>query len=87
MKDWFTNPWTVDREQAIFMHGKEYRPDRVMTDKATSRAIVLDYKFGHEDKSYFEQVRTYMHAMELLGYEHVEGYLWYARQGKLTPVK
>ena len=87
MTDWFTNPWTVDREQAIFMHGKEYRPDRVMTDRATGRAIVLDYKFGHEDKKYYDQVRTYMRAMELLGYEHVEGYLWYARTGELKQVK
>lgn len=87
MKDWFTNPWTVDREQAILMNGQEYRPDRVMTDKDSSRAIVLDYKFGKPEPHYIDQVKTYMRAMELLGYEHVEGYLWYARTSTLKQVK
>ena len=86
MRDWFTSPWTVEREKPIYMDGHEYRPDRVMIDEQTKRAIVLDYKFGAHNEKYFSQVQTYMQAMQLLGYENVSGYLWYAYGSKLVPV-
>lgn len=86
MRDWFTSPWVVEREKPIYMDGHEYRPDRVMIDEQRQRAIVLDYKFGAHNDKYFEQVRTYMQAMRLLGYTDVSGYLWYAYGSKLVAV-
>lgn len=84
VRGWFTDPWELQLENAIYEDHNEIRPDRVMIDKAQSKAIVLDYKFGKERKEHKEQVRKYMQAQRDLGFQHVEGYLWYAKneQGK-----
>ena len=88
MQKWFRTPFTVEAEQALYMDGKEYRPDRVMVDKTAGKAIVVDYKFGvRRDDKYSDQVRLYMRAMRLMNYDDVEGYLWYARSGELVEVK
>lgn len=79
VRGWFTDPWELQLENAIYEDHNEIRPDRVMIDKAQSKAIVLDYKFGQERKEHREQVRKYMQAQRNLGYQHVEGYLWYAK--------
>lgn len=86
MQQWFRTPYTVDAEQALYMDGHEYRPDRVMVDREAGKAIVVDYKFGAHNDKYFDQVRLYMRAMSLMGFNDVEGYLWYARDGRLVPV-
>lgn len=80
MRDWFTAPWQLKLEQAIYINHRELRPDRVMINPQTNEAIVLDYKFGQWDKHYLTQVREYMYALEHIGYTNVRGYLWFARQ-------
>ena len=86
MRDWFSGRWQVWREVTFVQaHRRDRRPDRIMTDEATKRAVVLDYKFGQEKTSYKKQVADYMRIMTDLGYM-VEGYLWYADSGKLIPV-
>ena len=87
MQQWFRTPYVVEAEQALYMDGHEYRPDRVMVDRETGKAIVVDYKFGGHNDEYFDQVRLYMRAMSLMGHNDVEGYLWYARDGKLVRVE
>lgn len=86
MQQWFRTPYVVEAEQALYMDGHEYRPDRVMIDHEAGKAIVVDYKFGGHNDKYFDQVRLYMRAMNLMGYNDVEGYLWYARTGELVKV-
>ena len=83
--DWFSGHWTLLREQAILVDGIECRPDRVMI--SGKHAIVLDYKFGAKHEKYATQVRGYMDAMRQLRYSDVEGYLWYAKSGKLEEIK
>ena len=87
MRDWFTSPWQLHLEEPIYIEKKELRPDRVMINPNTKEAIVLDYKFGHWEKTYIDQVRGYMHALRELGYAPVRGYLWFARENKLVEVK
>ena len=82
MNSWFTDPWIVKREHAVFKDGKELRPDRVMINAQTNEAIVLDYKFGKENEKYTKQVCDYMEALRQMGHTHVRGYLWYARKPK-----
>ena len=87
MRDWFTAPWELHLEEAIYIDRHELRPDRVMINPHTKEAVVLDYKFGNEDMhKYHPQVRGYMQAMKRLGYAPVRGYLWYARKHKLQEV-
>ena len=80
MRDWFTTPWQLKLEQAIYIDHRELRPDRVMINPQTNEAIVLDYKFGHWEDKYKQQVRDYMEALRRMGYSPVRGYLWFAHQ-------
>ena len=87
MRDWFTAPWQLKLEQAIYIDRRELRPDRVMINPETNEAIVLDYKFGHWENKYRQQVREYMEALQQMGYANVKGYLWFARKNQLVEVK
>ena len=86
MRDWFTSPWELRLEEAIYIDQRELRPDRVMINPQTREAIVLDYKFGHWNDHYATQVREYMEALRRMGYGPVRGYLWFAQENKLKPV-
>ena len=86
MRDWFTAPWELRLEEAIYIDHRELRPDRVMINPQTNEAIVLDYKFGIWEDKYIQQVRDYMEALRRIGYKPVRGYLWFARQNKLVPI-
>jgi hypothetical protein len=74
--DWFSNQYTILSEQNILIpSGRTQRPDRVMI--ADKHAIVIDYKFGHEQPtSHLEQVRDYMSLLRQMGYT-TEGYIIY----------
>jgi hypothetical protein len=87
MRSWFVDPWELKLEQGIMQEFKEIRPDRVMIDKHTNDAIVLDYKFGRWNDHYITQVRQYMDALRSLGHPHVRGFLWYAQENRLVEVK
>ena len=83
--DWFSGRYKVYMERTILAE-QEQRPDRVMV--MGKKAIVLDYKFGtHELPVHLRQVSNYMRLMKQLGYEEVEGYLYYAEKDYLKPVK
>ena len=86
MRDWFTSPWELRLEEAIYIDQRELRPDRVMINPQTREAIVLDYKFGHWNDHYATQVREYMEALRRMGYGPVRGYLWFAQENKLRQV-
>lgn len=86
MRDWFTAPWELRLEEAIYIDERELRPDRVMINPQTNEAIVLDYKFGQWNRHYITQVQQYMAALRDMGHKHVQGYLWFARENKLIEV-
>ena len=86
MRDWFTAPWELRLEEAIYLDQREIRPDRVMINPETGEAVVLDYKFGGREAKHKQQVGEYMEALRRIGYSPVRGYLWYARENKLVEV-
>lgn len=91
IKDWFTGSWYLQCEEAILLkdeHGEleERRMDRVMWTTDRKRAIVLDYKFGHDDPKYDRQVRRYMDICRRMGAAEVQGYLWIAAERRLQSV-
>ena len=86
MHSWFTDPWQLKMEEAIYMDHRELRPDRVMINPQTNEAIGLDYKFGEWNEHYKTQVREYMQALTRMGHPHVRGYLWFAQKNKLVEV-
>ncbi len=86
--DWYDAAcYTILNEQDILLqNGRVERPDRILLDKATHQAIIIDYKFGREHKKYFTQVRDYMQLLKEMGYMP-EGYLCYVALEKLVEVK
>jgi ATP-dependent exoDNAse (exonuclease V) beta subunit len=77
LADWFSGKWTVKNEADIIVSKQSMvRPDRVMIkDK---NAIVVDYKFGMmQNARYTTQVRDYAGYLMQMGYNKVEGFVWY----------
>ena len=80
---WFNGDWEVKTEADILLKkGKTRRPDRVLIRE--KHTIVIDYKFGDiEKQSYLTQIREYMKYLRLMGFDPVEGYIWYIEQDKI----
>ena len=85
---WFSPKWSLFNECTILSveNGdvKEHRPDRVMTDG--NEWIVVDFKFGHPDPEYHQQVRRYMDLLASMGHQNIKGYLWYVYSNKIEEV-
>ncbi len=50
------------------------------------KVVVVDFKFGKKKESYRQQVKEYMDLLNAMGYQHVEGYLWYVFSNELEQV-
>ena len=77
VKDWFEGGWQVIAEKDILIPGGTLkRPDRVMIRE--NRVVVVDYKFGQmKAASHRSQVRKYTEMLGQMGYERVDGFIWY----------
>ncbi len=77
--DWFSNRYRVLNEASILQRNGTSRPDRVLIDE--KRVIVIDYKFGKlKSNKYRKQVEQYMRIIKEMGYQNIEGYIWYINQ-------
>jgi len=86
---WFGPKARVFREAALIApDGREYRPDRVEV-LPDGRVTVIDFKFGKPAETYLRQVRRYVQLYRQMGYERVEGFLWYLQEEEnaVVPVK
>lgn len=97
VRSWFDGSWeTVRREDDIILpvgtsadkkqkHTPVRRPDRVMM--RDGRAVVVDYKFGlARPVSYRKQIAEYVELLKKMGYDDVEGYIWYVSLGDVERV-
>ncbi|MBO5699002.1 MAG: UvrD-helicase domain-containing protein [Bacteroidaceae bacterium] len=95
VRDWFTPGWRVINECAIYYRNEQgeikcCRPDRVLCND--QRTIVIDYKTSQNPpsdalrKHYREQVQKYVSRLKNMGYENVEGYVWYICQSIVDKV-
>ncbi len=88
IEEWFTGEWDEVRNEndIIIPHNSQIRrPDRVMI--RGSRSVVVDYKFGAlNPSSHKRQVGGYMDLLRQMGYEQVEGYIWYVKSDKIVSV-
>lgn len=87
--DWYNGSWQLYNECSIIYTDQEgrmqtRRPDRVMIKDG--KVVVVDFKFGKKKESYRQQVKEYMDLLNAMGYQHVEGYLWYVFSNELEQV-
>ena len=86
-RSWFDGTYKLFNERSILVAGREEssrRPDRVMIKGDT--AIVVDYKFAHEDSEHNKQVKDYMNLLSAIGYRNVSGYVWYVYKNEIKEV-
>lgn len=83
---WFDGSFRVLNEVEILQaKGDIRRPDRVMIRE--DQAIVVDYKFGkQQDRKHHSQVKNYLNLIRQMGYETVEGFLWYVELDRVEAV-
>ena len=83
---WFNGSYRLYNECTILCRDgeKARRPDRVMVNG--ENAVVVDYKFGHEDSEHYKQVERYMKLLSDMGYKNVTGYLWYVYKNDIKKV-
>lgn len=84
--EWFgPESKVVNERDILFPGGDKVRPDRIVICRDCVK--IIDYKFGqNEENKYLKQVRFYRTTLERMGYERVEGYVWYVKLGKIVKV-
>ncbi len=88
VEEWFSEEWDDVRNEndiIIPQNSEIRRPDRVMI--RGDKAVVVDYKFGTlHSSSHQRQVRGYMELLLQMGYNLVDGYVWYIKSGDIVKV-
>jgi len=89
VRKWFCGKGreVVFSERSILCgNGQVVRPDRVIIDGPG--ATVIDFKFGHSEREeYVRQLRHYMELLGEMGYDPVEGFLWYATLDQIKKIE
>lgn len=90
VQDWYSGDWQLFNECDIIWQEKgelrTRRPDRVMM--RDNEIVVVDFKFGKQNKKYNKQVQGYMQLLTRMGYpkENIKGYLWYVEEDLIEKV-
>lgn len=88
VSEWFSGRYELFNECTILTMEEgivvQKRPDRVM--RSADKTIVVDFKFGEPVGKHKRQVGAYMSLLRQMGFENVEGYLWYVTQQKIVRV-
>ena len=90
VQDWYSGDWQLFNECDIIWQEKgelrTRRPDRVMM--RDNEIVVVDFKFGKQNKKYNKQVQGYMQLLTRMGYpkENIKGYLWYVEEDLIQSI-
>lgn len=86
IEEWFNPKYKTINERDILKHdGKIRRPDKLVFINDTIHCI--DYKFGNEKNNHYNnQIKEYKLILKDMGYENIEGYIWYFRLGEIENV-
>lgn len=73
-------------EQTLLIDNKtRLRPDKIILHE--NRTIVIDFKTGERKAEHRTQVAQYAFALELIGYQSVESYVYYVAENELVKVE
>ena len=90
VQDWYSGNWQLFNEcDIIWQENGELhtrRPDRVMM--RGNEIVIVDFKFGKQNKKYNKQVKGYIQLLVRMGYpqEKIKGYLWYVEEDLIENV-
>ena len=86
IKHWFdTANSIISEKDMIIDSGIVKRPDKLFI--LDDRAILLDFKFGEQNKKYVSDISLYRDSLIKMGeFKQVDAYLWYAQDRKLQKV-
>lgn len=90
VQNWYSGNWHLFNECDIIWQERgelhTRRPDRVMM--RGNEIVVIDFKFGKQNKKYNKQVQGYMQLLTRMGYlkENIKGYLWYVEEDLIEKV-
>lgn len=86
IKQWFKTAKTIISEKDLIIDsGIVKRPDKLFVFE--KRAVLLDFKFGAQNKKYIEDIRIYRDNLMKMGeFEQIDAYLWYSQDRKLQKV-
>ncbi len=83
-REWFQPENKVLTEAGILLpSGSTRRPDRIIF--RDGRITIIDFKFGEENPHYTEQVGQYRGLMAGMGYQDIDGFIWYVDKDKIVP--
>ena len=73
------------RERGVIApDGREYRPDRVVFTE--DGVVIIDFKFGREERAHVSQVRGYASLYSGLGFRVREAVVWYVVEDKCVSI-
>jgi ATP-dependent exoDNAse (exonuclease V) beta subunit len=86
IKHWFDTATSIISEKDMIIEsGVVKRPDKLFV--LDDRAILLDFKFGEQNKKYVNDISLYRDNLIKMGeFKQVDAYLWYAQDRKLQKV-
>jgi ATP-dependent exoDNAse (exonuclease V) beta subunit len=86
IRQWFdTAKSIISEKDMIIDSGIVKRPDKLFI--LDDRAILLDFKFGEQNKKYVNDISVYRDNLIKMGeFKQVDAYLWYAQDRKLQKV-
>jgi hypothetical protein len=86
IKQWFDTAQSIISEKDMIIEsGVVKRPDKLFV--FNDHAILLDFKFGEENKKYIADISLYRDNLLKMGeFKQVDAYLWYAQDSKLQKV-
>ncbi|MBR4723027.1 MAG: PD-(D/E)XK nuclease family protein, partial [Muribaculaceae bacterium] len=87
---WFEGYTRLINERPIAIDSDEkgdttLRADRVV-ESPDGHIEIIDYKFGKAYEKYKAKMKEYVELYKQLGYDNVEGYIWYVADGKIEKV-
>lgn len=90
VKGWYDGKNEIFNEREIIWHDKDgklmtRRPDRIMF--RDGHITIVDFKFGVAKPEYDIQMKGYMNLIRQIGYDKIEGYLWYVYKNNIVKVE